>query len=163
MCSSDLKGYACRPRNAAWKAEAKRFQHVLNVAATKLPGPKEYPKLIKVDGRIGLKTQTLFQKTIPRIPGSRFVNFRKDAAIANKPENISANMEYFTEQLETFTSKVKGKAKSKISGSPKSSPIPGVDSGQWADFVLCMKGRGDRKSTRLNSSHIPLSRMPSSA
>ena len=25
------------------------------------------------------------------------------------------------------------------------------------------RGRGDRKSTRLNSSHIPLSRMPSSA
>ena len=30
-------------------------------------------------------------------------------------------------------------------------------------FVGFMFGIGDRKSTRLNSSHIPLSRMPSSA
>ena len=29
--------------------------------------------------------------------------------------------------------------------------------------VISLKGRLDRKSTRLNSSHIPLSRMPSSA
>ena len=28
---------------------------------------------------------------------------------------------------------------------------------------VCLKEQGDRKSTRLNSSHIPLSRMPSSA
>ena len=30
-------------------------------------------------------------------------------------------------------------------------------------FFEFLKGRVDRKSTRLNSSHIPLSRMPSSA
>ena len=29
--------------------------------------------------------------------------------------------------------------------------------------VIMLTARGDRKSTRLNSSHIPLSRMPSSA
>ena len=32
-----------------------------------------------------------------------------------------------------------------------------------ADFQDKTYGKGDRKSTRLNSSHIPLSRMPSSA
>src|ERR1051326_1783245 len=31
------------------------------------------------------------------------------------------------------------------------------------NVAVSLSGRGDRKSTRLNSSHIPLSRMPSSA
>ena len=31
------------------------------------------------------------------------------------------------------------------------------------DSTWCGESYGDRKSTRLNSSHIPLSRMPSSA
>ena len=35
-----------------------------------------------------------------------------------------------------------------------------LSSFNWAKF---RKAKGDRKSTRLNSSHIPLSRMPSSA
>ena len=35
-----------------------------------------------------------------------------------------------------------------------------VDGNEYLDFH---NGFGDRKSTRLNSSHIPLSRMPSSA
>ena len=36
-----------------------------------------------------------------------------------------------------------------------------TDTAFWSK--LPVKGRSDRKSTRLNSSHIPLSRMPSSA
>ena len=37
--------------------------------------------------------------------------------------------------------------------------------GQWkaGDRVMGLRKTKDRKSTRLNSSHIPLSRMPSSA
>ena len=34
---------------------------------------------------------------------------------------------------------------------------------QTCNEVIAQLGKGDRKSTRLNSSHIPLSRMPSSA
>ena len=33
----------------------------------------------------------------------------------------------------------------------------------WTDTAVTLLIAGDRKSTRLNSSHIPLSRMPSSA
>ena len=38
-----------------------------------------------------------------------------------------------------------------------------IDSVMERDSVLSRQRPGDRKSTRLNSSHIPLSRMPSSA
>ena len=38
-----------------------------------------------------------------------------------------------------------------------------VDSSTGAKTTFALKPVGDRKSTRLNSSHIPLSRMPSSA
>ena len=42
--------------------------------------------------------------------------------------------------------------------------IPREDVEKWGvDFSSHPSGTGDRKSTRLNSSHIPLSRMPSSA
>ena len=37
------------------------------------------------------------------------------------------------------------------------------DPSQYFNIWVCNLGGGDRKSTRLNSSHIPLSRMPSSA
>ena len=35
--------------------------------------------------------------------------------------------------------------------------------GGSTDYILCFKSAGDRKSTRLNSSHYQQSRMPSSA
>ena len=46
--------------------------------------------------------------------------------------------------------------------------LPGVETKavnpmSWEDIANKYKGATDRKSTRLNSSHIPLSRMPSSA
>ena len=41
-------------------------------------------------------------------------------------------------------------------------PFKTEDIGRIADNLVRI-GTGDRKSTRLNSSHIPLSRMPSSA
>ena len=45
-----------------------------------------------------------------------------------------------------------------------SGSITTYNSNQLADiYVVGGGGGGDRKSTRLNSSHIPLSRMPSSA
>ena len=44
-------------------------------------------------------------------------------------------------------------------------PVPGIDNDQLKDFVQgnALVGLLDRKSTRLNSSHIQKSRMPSSA
>ena len=39
----------------------------------------------------------------------------------------------------------------------------GKDSYALLDILLKLKARADRKSTRLNSSHLKLSRMPSSA
>ena len=39
----------------------------------------------------------------------------------------------------------------------------GIFTLRWASFDEAVLGIEDRKSTRLNSSHIPLSRMPSSA
>src|ERR1051326_1319071 len=41
--------------------------------------------------------------------------------------------------------------------------VPGHYSHRWGRWVPGHYVRRDRKSTRLNSSHIPLSRMPSSA
>ena len=38
-----------------------------------------------------------------------------------------------------------------------------LDGARLTDAYGCLPGHQDRKSTRLNSSHIPLSRMPSSA
>ena len=40
---------------------------------------------------------------------------------------------------------------------------PGADGAIAGELVARAEPDGDRKSTRLNSSHIPLSRMPSSA
>lgn len=158
------KGYACRPRNPEWKAKAKKFQNALNQAARKLPGPAETPKLIKPDGRIGLKTQTLLVKVVPRIPGTEFAAFRNVVDLANRPEDISSSLSYLTGQLTMF---VKGKpAPTGVAGvgpyvshpeydvSDKevgyygmqhTAPLPGVSVDQWVDFVKCMKGRGGPK------------------
>ena len=47
---------------------------------------------------------------------------------------------------------------------PVFTPIKGVEPPEWfAEEELPLATIIDRKSTRLNSSHIPLSRMPSSA
>ena len=138
------RGYACRPRNKEWKKEAKAFQNALNVAAVKLPSPKETPKLIKVDGSIGVKTQALFLKVAGRIPSTSIIGraIRKFAKERGSPENISFEMETLTAQLLKLVTPQKQKSQT-VSGNP--SPLPGVDSEQWASFVLCMKGRGGGK------------------
>ena len=43
------------------------------------------------------------------------------------------------------------------------SAAAGISTAIIAGFIAALFGGSDRKSTRLNSSHIPLSRMPSSA
>ena len=42
-------------------------------------------------------------------------------------------------------------------------PVEEIDIEKDMETAITYGVRGDRKSTRLNSSHIPLSRMPSSA
>ena len=56
-----------------------------------------------------------------------------------------------------------------VSGNPDGKPdwvdeiADGDDAGLFGPDSAVWEVHGDRKSTRLNSSHIPLSRMPSSA
>ena len=46
---------------------------------------------------------------------------------------------------------------------PETGATAAIDAPEAAPVEAALKAKGDRKSTRLNSSHIPLSRMPSSA
>ena len=141
------KGFACRPKNVAWKNKARAFQNALNIATTKTPGPRETAKLVSVDGRIGPKTALLFQK----IKG--FVNKLK--LIPNSlatPERISDNIDDLTKILREYINSRGGspsipsesEIRSAISGAMVS-PLPGVDPNQWVEFMRCMIGRGPAK------------------
>ena len=61
------------------------------------------------------------------------------------------------------TPTVKASAKPTITSTSKATVTPTVKASATAKKKVVYKPRPDRKSTRLNSSHIPLSRMPSSA
>ena len=73
----------------------------------------------------------------------------RSASDADAPVNVAEYQKWISKELPPVIKQIKGKGNAK----PKKDYIPFVQ-----DFV-----KRDRKSTRLNSSHIPLSRMPSSA
>lgn len=151
------KGYACRPRNPEWKGLAKTFQNVLNIAASRLPGPLETPKLIKVDGRIGPKTELLFEKVVAR---AGIPSFAAYSTTVIKPESISASVEFLTEKLQEHNAKTGPRGSKAVAGHygmTHKPPIPGVSPRDWIDFVLCMRGRGSPKGLgmfRMNSTAL---------
>ena len=71
---------------------------------------------------------------------------------AKKTPHYVANNQKFADEIVDILSKVQGRESMTLA-------VELVD----FTFTDALRSRGDRKSTRLNSSHIPLSRMPSSA
>ena len=84
---------------------------------------------------------------------SGFAFARKLFAVRDPQEAVNLQQGFFKEQ---------GIDHKIVDGGPGKNPIPIVAVGQ-AHFGLATNGMTDRKSTRLNSSHVALSRMPSSA
>ena len=93
------------------------------------------------------------------------------SAIASRQQQVLDDWNFLSPQLEDLAASLEhGKARHAFPFEPEKCMAPLPRAYQWADgsaFVnhveLVRRARKDRKSTRLNSSHVLRSRMPSSA
>ena len=97
------------------------------------------------------------------IPGEEEIERWLLAALENKDIQLTVRLVAEEEMSELNQKYRHKKGSTNVLSFPFEDP-PGVSSGILGDIVICAPVvKRDRKSTRLNSSHTDISRMPSSA